>query len=104
MTSPCAISASPRARWPALQMYRQRRLQARADDGAWSWRPPELMKVIERSRPVPDLEPIGGGDRGGDVGLCLAHGVGQCQPLGETGIDGRRQRAAAAVCVLGGHA
>ena len=60
--------------------------------------------MMQRSVAVADLEPIGGGDGRGDVGLGLLRRGDEIAALGEPGRDRRRQRAAGAVGIFGGDA
>ena len=56
--------------------------------------------MMHRTVARADREPVGGGDRVGDVGLGGAHRLGERQALGEPRRDRRRQRAAGAVGVV----
>ena len=60
---------------------------------------PEMMQRVVAAN---DLEPIGGSNRGADIGLGFARGGRERQPLGQAGGDGRRKGAAAAVGVFSG--
>src|SRR6185437_13977245 len=62
------------------------------------------IKMVERSAAVPDLQGVGSGNRGGDVGFGVLRRGDEVAALGEAGGDRRRQRAAGAVGILGGDA
>src|SRR6202044_2723601 len=62
---------------------------------------PPLVKMMHRAVAGADLDLVGRGDRGADIGLGLAHRRIQRKSLGEAGGDRRRQGAAGTVSILG---
>src|ERR1700722_16371323 len=73
----------------------------RDDNNFVSVKPVEMM---DRPMAVTGTEMVRRGDRGADKGLGVANGGFHLFALGETGGDGRGQRASGAVGVLGGDA
>src|SRR4051812_43391125 len=60
--------------------------------------------MMDRPVAVADTETVGSRDRRADPGLGAAHRVLEGLALGETGSDGRGQRAAGAMGIFGGDA
>src|SRR4051812_1831096 len=53
---------------------------------------PMRVKMMQRAVAMPNCEPVGGPDRGRDVGFCGLHRLRQIEAFGQPGRNRRRQR------------